>query len=223
MPSNMFTTRMLGLAGAFTLVAAVTPVAAQAPLPLTDILGKASDSALGKLGQPGAFYADEAVRIALPGPLSRANGILKLTDQAGLTNGVTKSLNDAAGQAANAAKPIFRAAISKMTINDVPGLLTRNDGATSYLRQSAGTDLRAKLRPLVVSALVRTGAFRQVDRLGKAGSVGSLLGSVGVNRDTLSDSVTDQALNGIFRYIGNEEARLRANPLDLGKKLLGVQ
>lgn len=202
----------LGLVGA--------PVIAQAPLPFTDILGKASDSALTKLGQPGAFYADEAIRIALPGPLARANGILKLTDQAGLTTGITKSLNDAAGQAAGAAKPIFRAAISKMTISDVPGLLTKSDGATSYLRQSAGTELRAKLRPLIVGALGKTGAFTQMDKLGK---VSPLLGSIGIGKDTLTDSVTDQAMNGIFKYMGNEEAKLRANPLDLGKKLLGVQ
>ncbi len=223
MSNNWFTAKPSVIIGAVAISLAITPTAAQTPLPFTDILGKASDSALGKLGQPGAFYADEAVRIALPGPLARANGILKLTDRAGLTTGITKSLNDAAGQAAGAAKPIFRAAISKMTVNDVPGLLTKSDGATSYLRQSAGTELRAKLRPLIVGALGKTGAFAQMDKLGKAGNLGGLLGSVGVNRDTLSDSVTDQAMNGIFKYMGNEEAKLRANPLDLGKKLLGVQ
>lgn len=220
MSGNWFTATPSAIAGAVAIFVAITPAVAQTPLPFTDILGKASDSALGKLGQPGAFYADEAVRIALPGPLARANGILKLTDRAGLTTGITKSLNDAAGQAAGAAKPIFRAAISKMTVNDVPGLLTKSDGATSYLRQSAGTELRAKLRPLIVGALGKTGAFAQMDKLGK---VSPLLGSMGIGKDTLTDSVTDQAMSGIFKYMGNEEAKLRANPLDLGKKLLGVQ
>ncbi len=215
-----FTATPQAIVGVAAIALAITPAVAQTPLPLTDILGKASDSALTKLGQPGAFYADEAVRIALPGPLARANGILKLTDQAGLTTGITKSLNNAAGQAANAAKPIFRAAISKMTLNDVPGLLTQSDGATNYLRQSAGTELRAKLRPLIVGALGKTGAFAQMDKLGK---VSPLLGSMGIGKDTLTDSVTDQAMSGIFKYMGNEEAKLRANPLDLGKKLLGVQ
>ncbi|MBA4049337.1 MAG: hypothetical protein C0476_12435 [Sphingomonas sp.] len=197
---------------------AIAPTVAQTPLPFTDLLGQASDNALSKLGQPGAFYADEAVRIALPGPLRQANGILKFTDRAGLTTGVTKSLNDAAGQATNAAKPIFRTAISKLSIRDVPALLTRSDGATNFLRETAGAELRAKMRPLIVTALGKTGAFAQMDKLSRTTS---LLGRVGISRDTLSDSVTDQAMGGIFNYMGREEAKLRANPLDLGRKLLG--
>lgn len=203
---------------ALSITLAIAPTVAQTPLPFADILGKASDSALGKLGQPGAFYADEAVRIALPGPLRQANGILKFTDRAGLTTGVTKSLNDAAGQAAGAAKPIFRSAINNLSLADVPALLTRSDGATNYLRQSAGAELRTKMRPLIVSALGKTGAFAQLDKLGRTNN---LLGRVGINRDTITDSVTDQAMGGIFNYMGREEAKLRANPLDLGRKLLG--
>lgn len=197
-----------------------SPVTAQAPgLPFADLLGKASDTALTQLAQPGAFYADEAVRIALPAPIQRANGLLRLTDRAGLTTGLTKSLNDAAGQAANQAKPIFRAAISKMTLADAANIVSKSDGATTYLRQSAGGELRTKMRPLVVAALGKTGAFTQMERLGRAGS---LLGQAGLGRDVISDSVTDQAMNGIFKYMGNEEAKLRANPLDLGRKLLKI-
>ena len=33
---------------------------------LSSILGTATDNALDKLAQPGAFYGDEAVRIGLP-------------------------------------------------------------------------------------------------------------------------------------------------------------
>lgn len=207
------------IAGMMALGAALiaVPAAARAPgLPITDLLGNASDSALNKLGQPGAFYADEAVRILLPGPLKGANGILKLTDQAGLTSGFTKTINDAAGQAAGAAKPIFREAISKMTLNDAASILTKSDGATSYLRQSAGDTLKAKMRPLIEGALGKTGAFTQMYRLNKASSLTS---SLGINRNTLTSSVNDQAMAGIFKYMGNEEAKLRANPLKLLKGL----
>lgn len=202
-----------------TLGAAIAaiPAAARAPgLPITDILGNASDGALNKLSQPGAFYADQAVRILLPGPLKGANGILKLTDQAGLTTGFTKTINDAAGQAAGAAKPIFREAISKMTIADAASILTKSDGATSFLRQSAGDTLKAKMRPLIEGALGKTGAFTQMDKLGK---ISPLTGTLGLNRDTLTNSVNDQAMNGIFKYMGSEEAKLRANPLKLLKGL----
>lgn len=198
-------------------VVALAPVAAQTGLPGGNILAGASDSALTKLSQPGAFMADEAVRIALPGPLRKAGGLMKLADQSGLTNGLSKSINDAAGQAAGEAKPIFRAAISRMSVGDGLGALKTGDGASRYLRSSAGPELRTKLRPLIDAALGRTGAFGQLERMGKGSG---MLAGAGVSRDGLTDSVADQTLDGIFKYMGNEETRLRANPLSTGRKLL---
>jgi len=46
------------------------------------------------------------------------------------------------------------------------------------------------------------------------------LGGADISRDGLTDSVTKQALDGIFAYIGKEEANFRRNPLDKGTKLL---
>jgi hypothetical protein len=177
---------------------------------VTNLLGKASDSALDRLAQPGAFYKDEAVRILLPGPLKKATKILKYTDKAGLTDGLVQKLNDAAGLAAKEAKPIFRSAISQITLKDAIGIVGKGDGATRYLRESSGSALQQKMRPLILAALGKVGAFRQLDKLGKSSS---LLGQIGISRDGLTDSVTDQALNGVFAYMGAEEGRLRANPL----------
>ncbi len=202
---------------------AVVPGVAAAPVHaqalgggVTRLLGQASDSALDRLSQPGAFYRDEAVRILLPGPLRRASKILEFTDKAGLTNGLVQKLNDAAGLAAKEAKPIFRSAISQITVRDAVGIVGAGDGATRYLRESSGPALQAKMRPLILAALGKTGAFRQLDRLGRSSS---LLGPLGISRDGLTDSVTEQALNGVFTYMGNEEARLRANPLSILKGL----
>jgi hypothetical protein len=182
--------------------------------PITGILDQASDNALTKLAQPGAFYNDSSVRIGLPGMAGGGGGalssVMSLGDKAGLTGGLTHSINDAAGQAADAAKPIFHKAIDQLTIADAPGIMSQRDGATQYLRRSAGDELRAKVRPLIVAALQRVGAFDQLDKL-NSGS--GLLSGAGLNRDSLSNSVTDQALKGIYAYMGNEEAKLRANPL----------
>jgi hypothetical protein len=181
---------------------------------LSSLLGNASDSALDKLAKPGAFYADKAIRILLPGGKT-VSKLLDVGAKAGLTDGLVKRLNDAAGLAAGEAKPIFRNAINNVSLNDIPGIATKNDGATQYLRTSAGGDLRLKIQPLVDSALGKVGAFEQIDKLGKAGS---LVSSFGLSRASLTDSVSDQALKGIFSYIGQEEAALRKNPL----KILGI-
>ncbi len=210
--------------GASVFMPAAQPVMAQPAnlgSSLTGVMATASDNALNKLSQPGAFYADQAVRIILPGGkgklLSRG---LKIGDKLGLTDKLTKSMNDAAGLAAQEAKPIFRSAIGNLRFNDVPGIIGKNDGATRYLQDSAGGDLRVKIRPLVQSALGKTGALDQLSKL--SGSKSSLLGAVGLSSDGLTDSVTDQAMKGIFSYIASEETKLRKNPLGAGKKIIEI-
>jgi hypothetical protein len=217
---------LIGLGGAMMAM----PLAARADIlgglgggGLGSLLGKASDSSLDKLAQPGAFYGDPAVRIMLPllGGLGGAGGtigqLLGGAEKLGLTDGITRKLNDAAGLAAKAAKPIFRSAISRLSLTDVPGIVGQNDGASQYLRRSAGDELKGKMRPLIDSALVQVGAFNALSRLGKTSS---LISAAGITRDKLAGSVTDQALNGIFRYIGSEEGRLRGNPLGTAGGLL---
>jgi len=183
-------------------------------------LAGASDKALDRLAEPGAFSADEAIRIALPGPLKKASGILRFTNKAGLTGDLTKSMNDAAGFAAREAKPIFRAAIDKMTLRDGVGILTGgNRGGTQYLRKTSGVVLGQKLRPLIASALHKTGAFKQLDKLGSVSSFGRI-GGIDLSKSGLTDSVTEQALDGIFVYIGREEGKFRKNPLRKPGRLL---
>lgn len=180
---------------------------------LGSLLGKASDSSLDRLAQPGAFYNDPAIRIMLPllgGSGGTLGKLLGGADRLGLTDGITRKLNDAAGLAAKEAKPVFRAAIDQLKLTDVPGIVTQNDGATQYLRRTSGDVLRGKFRPLIDSALVKVGAFKAVDSLAKKSP---LLGLTGITRDKLGNSVTDQALNGIFSYIAGEEGRLRSDPL----------
>lgn len=217
---------MSALAGGFAT--ALLPASAQAAGlggALTDLLGQASDSSLDKLAQPGAFYNDPAIRIGLPligglgggglgGVLGKA---LDTGSKLGLTDNLVRRLNDAAGVAAGEAKPIFRSAISKLTLADVPGIASENDGATRYLKRSAGDELHAKLRPLIDSGLRQVGAYGQLESLGKRSK---LVRKAGITEDRLGDSVTGQALDGIFNYMGNEEGKLRANPLSPAKGLL---
>jgi hypothetical protein len=187
---------------------------------LGGLLGRASDAALDQLAKPGAFFADPAVRIGLPAVARSVGGggLGNLLGQAldaggklGLTDGLVRRMNDAAGVAAGAAKPVFRTAISKLTLADLPDLVTHSDGASQYLRKSSGDMLTGKLRPLVDGALGKLGALAELDRLTKNPLVADV---VGLTKSALAKTVTEQAMNGIFQYIGHEEGKLRANPLD---------
>jgi len=211
----MMARRML-LAGATGLFALAHAPWALAKLPKSGVKGLiagASDGALDRLSQPGAFYADTAVRILLPGANGKlASKLFGMGDKLGLTTNLTKSLNDAGGRAAGEAKPVFRAAIDDLRWTDAPALVTKNDGATRYLQTSAGDVLFGKVSPLIGSALENVGAFRQLDQLSRGNQ---LMASAGLTRDGLTRSVTEQALKGIFHYMAGEEADLRRNPAKL--------
>lgn len=216
---TMITRRILlgGVAGMVGLGLAPDALAKLSAGNMKGLIGNASDGALDKLALPGAFYADTAVRILLPGTGGKlASKLMGAGDKLGLTTKLTKSLNDAGGKAAGEAKPIFRAAIDDLGWSDVPSLVSKRDGATRYLQSSAGGVLGEKVRPLVAGALEEVGAYRQLDQL--SGN-SQLLSLAGISHDGLTGSVTDQALKGIFLYMGNEEAALRRNP---GKLLKGL-
>lgn len=211
------------LAAGLTVPLSVSPILATTAQAqsggVKNLLGNASDGALDKLSEPGAFYADKAVRILLPGPLKNATKILRFTSKAGLTKDISKSLNDAAGRAALEAKPVFRSAIDNLTLTDGVGIVTGGGtGGSDYLRKTSGEELALKIRPLVEKALAEVGAYDQVEKLGSISSLAAL-GGADISRDGLTDSVTDQAMDGIFDYIGREEQNFRKNPLKKGKKL----
>lgn len=204
-----------GAAGFLTLL----PSAAHAQLSggsggLSAILGRATDSALDKLAKPGAFYDDKDIRIGLPIVGKRGGGllgdILGAGDRLGLLDGVTRKINDAAGVAAGEAKPIFRDAIDDLSFEDAPGIIREDDGGTQYLRRSSNDSLHAKLEPLVDGALEKVGVYEQFEDLSERHS---FVRAAGLDRASINRSVTDQGLDGIFSYVGQEERAFRRNPL----------
>ena len=198
-------------AGVVLIAAGSLPVHAQTGGSLKGMLGNASDAALDKLSKPGAFSADSAIRIVLPGQAEKLSGLMKLTDRAGLTNDIGGNLNHAAELAASEAKPIFRSAIDKASMSDAVGIAKGGDtGATDYLRKTSNDEITSRLLPLVKAALERAGVFKQ----------SATLSAIGWDETRLTRYVTDKTSDGIFTYVGREETRMRQDPIGSGKELL---
>jgi len=217
-------TRRSTLVGASALGASLfLPASASAQgLGLGSILGNASDSALDKLAVPGVFFNDEDVRIGLPIVGNPRGGLLgsifRAGSKLGVLDGITRKINDAAGAAAGEAKPIFRASIDELSFDDIPGIVRDKEGGTKYLRTSANDELHVKVSPLVDTALSDFGVYQQFDGLAEEHS---FIRDAGLNRESINRSVTDQALDGIFAYMGREERKFRDNPLGNVGKALG--
>lgn len=219
-----------GASGLLLAVPASTKAQNLGGLGLSSILGKATDSALDKLAKPGAFYNDEDIRIGLPmlgssssssgsggGLLSGVFGAVRSLGVIPGLDGIIRGINDAAGDAAGEAKPIFRDAIDGLSFSDAPGIIKQQDGGTQYLRRSSNDTLHSKLQPLIDSALESAGIHKQIEKL--AGT-NSIVRQAGINREGVNKSVTDQGLDGIFSYVGTEERNFRKNPLgNLGNAL----
>jgi hypothetical protein len=202
-------------AAVFVMAATSAPALAQGSA-IKDMLGQASDNALDQLSRPGAFSADSATRIALPGlggggsTSKGINDLMNLAGKAGLTGDIDAALNSAAEKAAAQAKPIFRAAINKATMGDALTALRGETGATDYLRKSSGAEILAKLQPLVRAALDSSGVLKQTSKLS----------ALGFTDTKLTDYVANKTSEGIFTYVGREETKMRQNPLETGKTLI---
>lgn len=180
-------------------------------------LGKASDAVVSQLGAPGGFANDPAVRIGLPGPLAKADGVMRMLGKAGIGADVAGKLNAAAEGAVSKALPLLKSAISRMTLTDALGILGGGPtSATDYFRRTTATDLQAQMRPLVSQSLEKVKAFAAVEgAMGKAKLPASLL-----KAPDLTGYVTQKAGDGVFYYLGEQEKKIRANPLATGSSLL---
>lgn len=177
---------------------------------LKDALRVGAGNVVDQLGASDGFWKDEAIRIALPGPLQKVDSTLSKIGLGSLTDGVKEKMNRAAEAAVPEAKELFMNAVSDMSISDAAGILTGpDDAATQYFKERMGGDLRDRMRPIVASSIDEVGAFDAaqgaVSKLPFGGSVPNL-------EEEVSNHVLDGAVDGIFFYLAREEAAIRENP-----------
>ena len=171
------------------------------------------------------YFANPKIKIPFPKDVQKVETTLR---NLGLGNQVDKfvlSLNRGAEEAAKEAKPIFIAAIKKMTITDAISILKGDkDAATQYLIKSTSPELIAAFSPVVERALEKTQATKYYTDL--ANIYNKIPTTTKINPD-LKGYATEKAVEGLFVVIAEEEAKIRENPLarttDLLKKVFGAQ
>lgn len=188
---------------------------------LKEALRVASRQVTGRLGKTDAYFKDPAIQIPLPGALQT----LKSMGLSGLVDDLHLKMNRAAEQAAPKALNIFTDAVSKMSIGDARGILSGpNDAATQYFKRTTTGSLTTAFTPIVDNALSSVGAVNVFNSLkSQAGSM-PVVGA-GLSGYSLTDFTVEKALDGLFHYMGVEEAAIRTNPAarstDLLKKVFG--
>lgn len=177
---------------------------------LKEALNVGSRTVISQVGKNGGFNLDPKIRIPLPATLAKVDSALDTVGLGYLTDDLQTKMNAAAEQGSAQALDLFISAISKMTIDDARQILSgQQDAATQYLRRTMGNELAAKFRPIIDNTLAQTGAIKAFDGVTK--QYAALPFVSGLKTD-LNDYVTQKAMDGVFYYVAQEEAAIRANP-----------
>jgi hypothetical protein len=174
---------------------------------LKEALNNGISKQVTKLTATDGFYRNEAVKILLPEELRKVDAGLRSVGLSSLADEGLKVLNRAAEDAVKEATPIFVDAVRNMSFNDARGILMGNESsATSYLQNSTSTALYGKFNPVIKNSFTKVGADKVwTNIITKYNSI-PLVNKV--NPD-LTDYVTNQALNGVFKMVAVEEKNIR--------------
>jgi hypothetical protein len=178
---------------------------------LKDALTQGAQIAVKQLGTPGGFSNNPDVKIGLPGKLGKVADKLKMFGMGDQVTQLETSMNKAAETAVTQAQPILVNAVKNMSVTDAKGILSGGqDSATQYLNKSSREQIRAKFLPIVKAATDKVGVAQQYNA--KSANV--------------ENYVTEQALDGLFKMIAQQEETIRKNPAaaatSLAKKVFGA-
>lgn len=176
---------------------------------LKEALNNGISKQVTKLTTTDGFYKNAAVKILLPEELRKVDAGLRKIGLSSLADEGLKVLNRAAEDAVKEATPIFVDAVRNMTFMDAKSILMGNESsATNYLQNSTSTALYGKFSPVIKNSFTKVGADKVwANIINKYNSIPLI---TKVNPD-LTDYVTNQAMNGVFKMVAVEEKNIRTN------------
>lgn len=223
MQRRQFTIGLLGFAGLVGTIALPSALAAgltesDASLGVRAALERGANAAVGLLGRPGGFLDNPKVRIPLPGFLNEAAKLARFTGQQKRVDGLVTAMNRAAEAAVPEAKALLVQAVKAMSVEDARKIVTGGDNSvTEFFASKTRVALNAKFLPIVTAATEKEALVEKYNALaGKAASTG-LLKKDDAN---LQQYVTGKALDGLYLMIGEEERKIRKDPVGTGSAIL---
>ena len=192
---------------------------------LKDALRVGTERVVAALGRADGFNASPDVHIPLPGALATVRKALSRVGAGRLADDLELRLNRAAETAAPRAKTLFWNAIQDMTLDDARTIYNGpKNAATEYFRKKMSGPLANEMKPIVDQELARAGAVQAYDRMmGKYRTLPFMPDA----RADLTQYVLGKAIDGMFLYLGREEAAIRENPArrttELLRKVFGAR
>ena len=189
-----------------------------AALGVRTALERGAAAAVSLLGRTGGFLDNPKVRIPLPGFLDEVAKLAKFTGQQKRVDELVVAMNRAAEAAVPQAKALLLNAVKTMSVQDGRKILTGGDNSvTEFFADRTRAPLTTKFLPIVSKETGRVALAEKYNAL--AGRIAST-GLVKQEDADLEHYVTGKALDGLYLVIGEEERKIRQDPVGTGSAIL---
>jgi hypothetical protein len=198
---------------------------AQAALSETDAAGgirtaleRGAEAAVKNLGRTDGFLGNAKVKIPLPGYLEDAGKLMRKLGQGKRVDELVTAMNRAAEAAVPEARALLVQTVKSISVEDALKIVKGGDtSVTQFFAGKTREPLGVKFLPIVTTA---TEKVKLADKYNKVAGKAEGLGLVKKEDANVQQYVTRKALDGLYWMIGEEEKKIRKDPVGTGSAIL---
>lgn len=181
-------------------------------------LERGANAAVDLLGRNDGFLGNPKVRIPLPGILEDAAKLLKATGGQKKVDELITAMNRAAEAAVPQARTLLVQAAKSMSVDDAVKIVRGGDtSVTEFFARKTRAPLGEQFLPIVTRATEKVSLAEKFNAVaGRAAKLGLLKG----DDANIQRYVTGKTLDGLYLVIGEEERKIRKDPLGTGSAIL---
>jgi hypothetical protein len=221
MDRRQFTSQLAFGAGLWVWAARAQAMAlsdADASAGLKAALHRGAEVAVSLLGKPDGFLGNPKVKIPLPSGLDSAAKVMRGLGQGAQVDELVTAMNRAAEAAVPESKQLLSDAVSQMTVSDAKKILNGGDtSVTHFFADKTRKPLGEKFLPIVT---VQTEKVSLAQKYNAVAGQASGFGLVKKEDANVQQYVTGKTLDGLYYMIGEEEKKIRKDPVGTGSELL---
>ncbi len=215
----MSATLLVLTSGSWSIAGAASPFSeTDAAAAVRATLERGAMAAVDLLGRADGFLGNPQVRITLPGFLNDAASLLRATGQQKRVDALITAMNRAAEAAVPEARAVLVSTVKDLSVEDGRRLVMGGDNSvTAFFEEKTRAPLGERFLPIV------TRATEQVSLAAKYNAVAGKAAALGLMRAedaNIEQYVTGKTLDGLYLMIGEEERRIRQDPVGAGSAIL---
>lgn len=185
---------------------------------LKTALERGATAAVAQLGTLDGFLGNARVRIPIPESLGRTEKLARRLGYGEEVDQLVLAMNRAAEAAVPEARKLLLDSIRTMSARDAKAILTGGDTAgTEYFRKTSDKALHARFLPIVKAATEKVGVAQRYRDFSRPAASFGLLRAEDADLDQY---VTRKALEGLYFMLGEEEKKIRKDPMATGSAIL---